>query len=65
MDIVKQFDSLPDDAVIPRRVAAQILNLSERTIRRLYPVVKLSPNRRGVRVGDIRAIARGQPPKAA
>jgi hypothetical protein len=58
MDAIKKFDDLPDDAVVPRRVTAAVLNISERTVRRSVPTVKLSPRRRGNRVGDIRAIAR-------
>jgi hypothetical protein len=58
VDTIKAFDDLPDDAVVPRRVTAAVLNISERTVRRSVPTVKLSPRRRGNRVGDIRAIAR-------
>ena len=59
MDTMKEFDNLPDDAVVPRRVTAALLHLSERTVRRRFRTVKLSARRRGNRVGDIRAIARG------
>jgi hypothetical protein len=69
MNSIKQFDDLPDDAVVPRRVTAAMLGISERTVRRLYPTVRLSPRRRGNReFGDIRALVRGQtptPPEAA
>jgi hypothetical protein len=64
MDRIKYFDDLPDDAVVPRRITAALLGISERTVRRLYPTVRLSPRRRGNRVGDIRAILRGQIPTA-
>jgi len=56
---IKQFDDLPDDAVVPRRVTAAVLHMSERTVKRIVPTVKLSARRRGNRVGAIRAIARG------
>ena len=59
MDEITQFDDLPDDAVVPRRVTAAVLHISERTVRRSVPTVNLSQRRRGNRVGDIRAIARG------
>jgi hypothetical protein len=42
MNPIKQFDHLPDDAVVPRRVTAA-----------------------GNRVGDIRAIVRGDTPPEA
>jgi hypothetical protein len=65
MNTIKQFDHLPDDAVVPIRVTAALLHMSERTVRRSFPTVKLSARRRGNRVGDIRAIARGGTPKEA
>jgi hypothetical protein len=58
--IIKQFDELPDDAVVPRRITAAVLGVSERTVRRYYPTVRLSPRLSGNRVGDIRAIVRGR-----
>jgi hypothetical protein len=42
MNPIKQFDHLPDDAVVPRRVTAAVLHMSERTVRRSVPTVKLS-----------------------
>jgi hypothetical protein len=65
MDEIKNFDDLPDDAVVPRCVTAAVLHISERTVRRSIPTVKLSQRRRGNRVGDIRAIARGDRPEVA
>jgi hypothetical protein len=66
MILIKEFDSLPDDAVVPRRVTAAVLHISERTVRRSVPTVKLSPRRRGNRVGTVRSIARGDtPPESA
>ena len=60
MDTIKWFDDLPDDAVVPRWVTAAVLHMSERTVRRSIPTVKLSLRRRGNRVGTVRAIARGR-----
>jgi hypothetical protein len=62
---IKQFDDLPDDAVVPRRVTAAVLHVSERTVQRSVPTVKLSARRRGNRVADIRKIARGDTPPEA
>ena len=59
IDKIKNFDDLPDDAVVPRCVTAAVLHISERTVRRSESDVRLSARRRGNRVGDIRAIARG------
>jgi hypothetical protein len=60
---IKRFDDLPDDAVVPRRVTAAVLHMSERTVQRSIPTIKLSTRRRGNRVGDIRKIARGDTPQ--
>jgi len=60
-EILKHFDSLPDDAVVTTKVASIVHSVSDRTVRREYPCVKLSPNRKGVRVGWLRALARGEP----
>ena len=59
---LREFDNLPDDAVVPRCVTAAVLHVSERTVRRWIPTVKLSIRRCGNRVGVIRAIARGDIP---
>ena len=63
-EILRRFDQLPDDAVIPTAVTAAIHGVSPRTVRRRYPSVQLSPNRKGQRVGTIRAMSRNeqQPP---
>jgi len=58
--VLESFDRLPDDAVLTTRDVALIHpGISERTIRRQYPTIRLSPRRLGVRVGDLRAISRG------
>jgi hypothetical protein len=56
------FDSLPNDAIVPDRVAAAILAISVWTLRRENPVPsrQISERRRGRRVGDIRSLARGE-----
>jgi hypothetical protein len=63
LDLIKHFGELPDDAVVPPKVVAAVLGVSEWTIRRNPPVpfIALSVRRRGARVGTIRALVRGQP----
>jgi hypothetical protein len=60
--IVAKFDELSDDAIVPKRVTAKILNTSTSTIKRnqLLPEIQISERYTGNRVGDIRAIARGK-----
>jgi hypothetical protein len=67
-EILERFDCLPADAVVPSRITAIILGLSERTVR-YHPGlarVRLSVGRYGQRVGDIRRLVReGMPQQAA
>jgi hypothetical protein len=60
---LEAFDTLPNDSVVADPVAAAVLNISLRTLRRNDPVrsIKLSARRIGRRVGDIRALLQGQP----
>jgi hypothetical protein len=53
-DILKRFADLPDSAVVPTAVAAMHDNVSERTVKRNYPLIKLSERRYGVNVGYLR-----------
>jgi len=59
-EILRRFDQLPDDAVVPTQVTAAIHGVSPRTVRRRYPSVQLSPNRKGQRVGTIRTMSRAE-----
>jgi hypothetical protein len=52
--ILKRFPDLPDSAVVPVPVAAEHDNVSAQTVRRNYPLVRLSQNRFGVTVGYLR-----------
>jgi hypothetical protein len=63
---IEAFDTLPNDSVVSDPVAAGVLNISLRTLRRNDPVrsIKLSARRVGRRVGDIRALLQGQPAAA-
>jgi len=61
-EILRQFDQLPDDAVVPCELTAILHGVSERTVRRTYPSVQLSPNRKGQRVGTLRAMSRNEKP---
>jgi hypothetical protein len=62
-----QFDSLPNDAIVPDRVAAAILSISIWTLRRENPVParQISERCRGRRVGDLRDKVRGTGAAAA
>jgi hypothetical protein len=64
---IEAFDTLPNDSVVADPVAAAVLNISVRTLRRNDPIrsIKLSARRIGRRVGDIRALLQGQPANAA
>ena len=53
-EILKRFDELPDSAVVPTAVAAKHDNVSERTVIRNYPLIKLTERRHGVSVGYLR-----------
>jgi hypothetical protein len=57
---LERFDILPDDAVLPTKITAIILGVSERTVRYhpSLPRKSVSRGRYGQRVGDIRKIAR-------
>jgi hypothetical protein len=59
-EILRRFDLLPDDAVVPSFVTAVVHGISERTVRRTYPSVRLSKNRKGQRVGTLRAMSRNE-----
>jgi hypothetical protein len=62
LELVKNFDALPNDAVVPTKVTEILLNTSEWTLRRNPPLrrIQISQNRYGHRVGDIRALVRGE-----
>jgi hypothetical protein len=67
-DILQNFDSLPGSAVIPRRVAALLLGVSDRTMRRNPPIpsIAITQTLVGHRVADIRAqLAKNESPVAA
>jgi hypothetical protein len=63
-EVVRNFDNLPDDGVVATKVTSLITGLSDRTIR-YHPKLKriqLSRGRIGQRVGDVRALLRGDDP---
>jgi hypothetical protein len=67
-EILERFAALPDDAVLPSKITAIILGLSERVVRYhpALPRVQLCVGRYGQRVGDIRKLVRdGMPAKEA
>jgi hypothetical protein len=59
-ETLARFDAMPDDAILPTRVTAIILGVSERTVRYHphLPRVRISLQRYGQRVRDIRKLAR-------
>jgi hypothetical protein len=67
-EILERFAALPDEAVVPSKVTAIILGVSERVVRYhpMLPRAQVSIGRYGQRVGDIRRLVReGVPTKAA
>jgi hypothetical protein len=62
LEVLQNFDSLPDDAVVRRRVTAIVLGMCERTLRRTSPIktVQITERIAGHRVGDIRKLIRGE-----
>jgi len=55
--ILRDFDKLPDSAVVPTKVAALHDHVSERTVRRNYPLIRL-PNAAMALLSGICGIAR-------
>jgi hypothetical protein len=61
--VLKYFDDLPDDAVVPLRMSRMLRgNVSKWTDNRNPPplrTIRISSGRLGHRVGDLRALVRG------
>jgi hypothetical protein len=53
-EILERLPTLPDSAIVPVSVAAAHDNVCERTVRRSYPLERVSPNRLGVRLAFLR-----------
>jgi hypothetical protein len=68
LELLKNFDSLPDSAVLPIPVVAAHQGLSEKTVRRIYQLENVSDHRKGVRKGNLgqrrELRRRGRPRKA-
>jgi hypothetical protein len=62
LELIQHFDELPDDALVPPKVARLIIGRSEWSERRnpTVPRVPLSANRFAYRVGTLRAKVRGE-----
>jgi hypothetical protein len=60
LEILRQFDNLPDTAVVPTKVTAAVIGTCEKTVRNnpLLPKRWVSPGRYGQGVGDIRRLVR-------
>jgi hypothetical protein len=69
LEAVSNFDRLPDDGIVSAKVAKMLLGdvLTERALRRNPPIPRrqISQRRFGFRVGDIRALVRGEALPAA
>jgi hypothetical protein len=59
-NLLENFDKLPDSAVVPTPVTAQLFGICEKTVRNRFPSVWISPGRMGQRVGYLRSISRGE-----
>ncbi len=66
IDLLQNFDKLPADALVPSKIAAAVLGISTRQLRRSPPIPKIKTGIRscGYRAGSIRALARGEPQAA-
>jgi hypothetical protein len=61
----EQFDQLSDDSLVTTKIAARVLSASVWTLyRSSLRRVQISQRRIGFRVGDIRALVRGERPAA-
>lgn len=62
IDLIRRFDELPNDMLVPPKIAAIILSKSTRHLRRHppVPVVRISERGVGFRVGDLRQLIRGE-----
>ena len=59
-EILERFAALPDEAVVPTKITAILLGVSERVVR-YHPMLlraQVSVGRYGQRVGDIRKLVR-------
>ena len=67
LEILKIFDLLPADSIVPDPVGRIVTNFSERSWRRNRPVPKIMLGERlgGCRVGDLRKVIRGEVAPAA
>jgi hypothetical protein len=61
IEILQNFEKLPDDVLVSTKVTSLVINLSDRSLRRNPPIRKIvvSPGKFCFRVGDIRALMRG------
>jgi hypothetical protein len=57
VELLKNFDSLPQTAIVPIPVAAAYRGISEKTIRRKFQLIATSDHRRGVRKSELTKVA--------
>lgn len=60
--ILERFERLPDTAAVSLKIAATLTGTSDRSWRRNPPiqVFRLTPGKRGVNVGQLRKLVRGE-----
>lgn len=61
LEILENLPKLPDDLIVSDQITAILLNCSPRSLRRRSPVRRIKTGERtgGSRLGDIRAVIRG------
>ena len=62
LEILENLSKLPDDLIVSDQITAILFNCSTRSLRRRSPVPRIKTGQRtgGSRLGDIRAVIRGQ-----
>jgi hypothetical protein len=62
LEVLRNFDSYPDSAVIPDPVVAALTSLCPKTVRQHpnLPPVPVSRCRKGRHAGDVRKVLRGE-----
>jgi hypothetical protein len=66
LEILENLSKLPDDLIVSDQITAILFNCSTRSLRRRSPVRRIKTGERtgGCRLGDIRAVIRGEKPAA-
>ena len=61
LEVLKHWDSLPDDAVVSTKITSLVLGCAEKTVRNHPQLIRIqvSQGRYGFRVGSLRRLVRG------